>query len=99
LALEDRCVPATLPVLKGLLTYSAGAGVANNLKIAVVGTNYVFTDTGETITAPGLPGSRTHGVTIHAGVLRLRPEQTADQGRGSRERGGGLQKRASGAIG
>jgi hypothetical protein len=37
-ALEDRCVPATLGVHNGILTYNASAGIANGLTIAVSGT-------------------------------------------------------------
>ena len=41
-ALEDRWVPSTLQVVNGLLTYTAGAGVANNLSVSLSGTTYTF---------------------------------------------------------
>src|SRR5438105_1218788 len=63
-SLEDRYVPSTLIVLNGVLTYTAGAGIANALTISAGGNNYTFTDTPEIINAPGLPGSGTHTVTV-----------------------------------
>src|SRR5262249_36024495 len=49
-----------------LLTYTAGAGIANALTISVSDNIYTFTDTREIINAPGLPGSGTHTVTVPA---------------------------------
>jgi hypothetical protein len=63
-ALENRYVPSTLQVLNGVLTYTAGAGIANALAIAVSGNNYTFTETQEIINAPGLTGNGTHTVTV-----------------------------------
>src|SRR5437870_1518005 len=65
-ALEDRYVPSTLIVLNGVLTYTAGAGIANAVTIALSAnnTNYIVTDTREIISAPGLPGSGSHTVTV-----------------------------------
>jgi hypothetical protein len=51
--LEARIAPATLDVVSGVLTYTAGAGINNSLTLSIVGANYVFTDTGETITVTG----------------------------------------------
>ena len=48
--LEPRLAPAVLDVTGGSLTYTASAGVANNLQILNAGGNYTFNDTGEAIT-------------------------------------------------
>src|SRR4051812_9089375 len=51
-ALETREVPATLSFASSVLTYTAGAGVANNLTVTYDGntSTYTVTDAGETIT-------------------------------------------------
>src|SRR5262249_32096646 len=70
--LEDRCVPATLQVVNGLLTYTAGSGVANNLTVATSVTGYIIKDTAETINVIGIPGasgSGTHAVILYAGQV------------------------------
>ncbi len=67
--LEDRLAPATLDVTGGSLTYTASAGVNNNLTIGITGGSYTFTDTGETITLTpnavnaGWSGSGTNSVS------------------------------------
>src|SRR4029077_4559095 len=70
--LEDRTLLSTLNLTAapiGVLSYSAGAGISNNLTVSVSGGNYTFTDTGETITlggnaiAAGWTGSGTNTVT------------------------------------
>ncbi len=64
-ALDDRCVPATLQLANGLLTYNAGAGIVNRLTLSAIGNqSYVLTDASETISAPGFAGSGTNSVTI-----------------------------------
>jgi Ca2+-binding RTX toxin-like protein len=68
-ALEDRYVPSTLQILNGVLTYNASAGIANNVKIAISGDNYVISDTAETISAPGLSGSGTHSIAAPTGFV------------------------------
>jgi Ca2+-binding RTX toxin-like protein len=68
-SLEDRCVPSTLQILNGVLTYNASAGIVNNVKIAISGNNYIFTDTREAISAPGLAGDGTTSVTIPTGFV------------------------------
>ena len=64
--LEARIAPATLDVVGGVLTYTAGAGAGNSLTLSISGANYVFTDTGETITlgagAVGFSGGGTNTV-------------------------------------
>src|SRR5262245_26145822 len=65
-ALEDRWVPSTLQLVNGVLTYTATDGVANNIRIALSGANYVITDAAETISAPNIPGNGTHTVTVPA---------------------------------
>src|SRR5258708_4128879 len=66
--LEARIAPATLDLSNGYLTYTAGSGVANALTISISGPNYVFQDTGETISltagtvAAGFTGDGTHEV-------------------------------------
>jgi Domain of unknown function (DUF4214) len=66
--LEDRTVPSTLDISGGSLTYTASAGIVNNLTIGLSTGNYSFTDTGETITltpgalAAGWTGSGTNTV-------------------------------------
>jgi acrosin len=88
-ALEDRWVPSTLQVVNGALTYTAGAGVANNLRVTAAdaggdgdGTNYVFTDASETILAPGFQGSGTHTVILTSetvGSMLINLGDKADQ--------------------
>ena len=75
--LEDRSVPATLSLNAGVLTYDAGAGVANKLTVNydAVTQKYGFADGGETIALVGLAGagSGTNAVTLdpvaHLSVL------------------------------
>lgn len=72
-ALEDRRVPATLQLLNGVMTYTAGAAVANNLSVALNGATYTFQDTAETITVLGVPGatgSGTNTVSIPAAQVQ-----------------------------
>jgi hypothetical protein len=64
--LEDRQVLSTLSVdPRGLLTYTAGAGVANNLTITLdqATDNYKFSDV-EAINAPGFLGNGTTRVSV-----------------------------------
>jgi Ca2+-binding RTX toxin-like protein len=71
-ALEGRCVPATLQVVNGVLTYTAGAGVVNNLTIAQNVVGYILRDTAETINVLGVldaAGSGTHTVLLYAGAV------------------------------
>jgi Ca2+-binding RTX toxin-like protein len=68
-ALEGRCVLSTLQVVDDLLTYTAGAAVANNLSVSLSGGVYTFRDTAETISVLGIPGatgSGTNTVTVPA---------------------------------
>src|SRR5262245_34228458 len=72
-ALESRWVPSTLQVVDGVLTYTAGAGVANNLSVSLSGTTYTFRDTAETISVVGIPGSTgsgTNTVTLPAAAVQ-----------------------------
>ena len=46
--LEVRLVPSTLDITGGSLTYTASAGIDNNLTIGLTSGSYSFTDTGET---------------------------------------------------
>jgi Ca2+-binding RTX toxin-like protein len=71
--LEDRTVPATLQILDGLLTYTAGAGVANNLSVSFANGNYTFTDTAEKINLLGVAGSGsgTNTVTVPAAEVPM----------------------------
>ncbi|MBO0698235.1 MAG: hypothetical protein J2P46_07565, partial [Zavarzinella sp.] len=64
--LESRVVPANLDLSSGTLAYAAGAGVNNNLSVTISGSNFVFTDTAETITTsiPGATGSGTNTVSV-----------------------------------
>jgi Ca2+-binding RTX toxin-like protein len=60
--LEDRLVPtATLQIINGVLTYTAGAGIANNLTVSLSGTNYKFVETAETIRVTGITGASGSG--------------------------------------
>lgn len=67
--LEARIAPATLDVTGGLLTYTAGAGVANLLTVGGPAASYTITDTGELINltanaiAAGFSGSGTSTVS------------------------------------
>src|SRR5262249_39261407 len=73
-SLEGSCVPATLQVVNGVLTYTAGAGVANNLSLATNVAGYIFRDTAETINVIGIPdavGSGTNTVLIYGGQVPL----------------------------
>src|SRR5438309_1907834 len=66
-ALEDRWVLSTLQVANGLLTYTAGAGVANRLSVSLSGPTYTIKDAAETISVMGIPGatgSGTNTVTL-----------------------------------
>ena len=72
-ALEDRTLlaaGAVLDITGGALTYTAGAGISNNLTVSVSGSNYVFNDTGEAITltanavTAGWTGSTSNTVSI-----------------------------------
>jgi Ca2+-binding RTX toxin-like protein len=67
--LEDRTALSTLSIINGVLTYTAGNGIANNLTIALAGTTYTFTDTAETISAPNLAGNGTNSVSFSAGLV------------------------------
>src|SRR5262245_61229537 len=60
-ALEGRWVPSTLQVVDGLLTYTAGPGVANRLTVSLSGSTYTFKDTAETISVLGIPGATGSG--------------------------------------
>jgi hypothetical protein len=54
-------VPSTMDITGGSLTYTASAGIQNNLTIGLASGNYSFTDTGETITLT--PGAVAAGWT------------------------------------
>lgn len=60
---------ATLDIVGGVLTYTAGSGTSNVLTISDSGGNYTFSDSGETITlgggatGAGWTGSGTNTVT------------------------------------
>lgn len=65
--LEVRIAPATLNVVNGVLTYSAGNIFANDLTVAVVGSNYTFSDSdiinlGDGALAAGFTGNGTNAV-------------------------------------
>jgi autotransporter-associated beta strand protein len=64
-ALERRELPATISGTT-VLTYAAGAGIDNNLTVAISGANFVFTDTAETITTSiaGATNSGTNSVSV-----------------------------------
>ncbi|MDY3555463.1 Ig-like domain-containing protein, partial [Gemmata sp. JC717] len=64
--LEGRDVPATITLASGVLTYAAGSGVDNNISVTVSGSNFVFTDSAETIdtSVSGASGSGTNSVSI-----------------------------------
>src|SRR5262245_3833576 len=63
--LEDRWMPASLQVVNGLLTYTAGNGIANKLNVsASIAGTYTFQDTAETITVVGIPGAVGSGTKI-----------------------------------
>src|SRR5438046_3001745 len=49
-ALEDRVVPSADFGSGNAISYAAGSGSNNNVSISVVGSNYVFQDTGTNIT-------------------------------------------------
>src|SRR5262249_23959534 len=64
-ALEDRCLPATLQVVGGLLTYTAGNGIANKLNVtANSAITYTFQVTAETIVVVGIPGAVGSGTKV-----------------------------------
>jgi Ca2+-binding RTX toxin-like protein len=73
--LEERAVPATLNVnIIFQWSYTAGAGVQNNLTIDYTGPSYILTDTAETINVSGFwagfaSGGGTHQVTINSAVV------------------------------
>src|SRR5262245_876747 len=85
--LDDRAVPATLAVdVNGVLTYAAGAGVANNLTVSLSNGNYSFTDTAETITVSSIAaggvtftGSGTNTVTLTASPITRLEISLGDQ--------------------
>src|SRR4051812_32943778 len=66
--LEARIAPATVSLVSGIVTYTAGAGVANNVSIGIAGANYALTDTAENITLDastnggGFSGDGTHTI-------------------------------------
>src|SRR4051794_20712836 len=64
--LECRLVPATLAVdpASHLLTYTAGANVANNLTVSLNGATYRFRDTGEAISFSGPGVTRIDANTV-----------------------------------
>jgi Ca2+-binding RTX toxin-like protein len=78
-ALEDRLVLSTLQIVNGALTYTAGAGVANDLTVSLVGASYTFTDTAETITATNLAGNGTNTVTVPASLVTSMTLNMGDQ--------------------
>ncbi|HZZ80061.1 MAG TPA: autotransporter-associated beta strand repeat-containing protein, partial [Gemmataceae bacterium] len=63
--LESRLAPATLAGTT-TLTYTAGSGINNNLSVTISGSNFVFTDSAETITTSisGATGSGTNTVNV-----------------------------------
>ncbi len=66
--LEARIAPATLDIVAGAVTYTAGGGVSNSLTLSISGANYSFNDASEPImltanaTAAGFTGSGTNTV-------------------------------------
>src|SRR5437868_64776 len=78
-ALEGRLVLSTLGLSNGTLTYTAGAGIANNLAVALNGATYAVTDTAETISAPGLAGSGTNSVSVAANLVTSMTLNMGDQ--------------------
>lgn len=72
--LEARDVPATITLNAGVLTYTAGTGVDNNISVTVSGSDFVFADTAETIdtSESGATGSGSNSVTVPtAGVTGI----------------------------
>src|SRR5262249_3340032 len=59
--LEDRWVLSPLQLSGGVLTYTAGAGIANKLTVSISGATYTFTDTAEPITVTGISGATGSG--------------------------------------
>src|SRR5262245_20297528 len=59
--LEARISPATLNIVNGEITYTAGARVGNLLTLSISGANYVLADVSETITLS--PAAITAGFT------------------------------------
>src|SRR5262245_29865537 len=53
-ALENRLVPSTLSFSGGILTYTAGKDIANNLTVSVANSAYTFTETSEAIKSSGV---------------------------------------------
>ncbi len=64
--LETREVPATLTTSGSILTYTATAGVSNNISVTTSGSNFIFTDSAEAITTSisGATGSGTNSVSV-----------------------------------
>ncbi|MEQ1862433.1 MAG: hypothetical protein ABMA13_21150 [Chthoniobacteraceae bacterium] len=59
--LESRIAPATLDVVGGLLTYTAGVGIGNSVTLAIAGANYSINDSQEPISLGS--GAVTAGFT------------------------------------
>src|SRR5262245_19140551 len=64
--LEPREVPAVLDLTNNVLTFPAHGGVNNNLSVAISGSNFVVTDTAETINTSisGATGSGTNSISV-----------------------------------
>jgi acrosin len=71
--LEDRLVLSTVQIINGVLTYTAGAGVANQVTLSESGASYKIDDAAETITVTGITGatgSGTHSVLVPASAVQ-----------------------------
>ena len=64
--LEVREVLSTITMGSGILTYTAGTGINNNISVSIVGSNFQFNDTAETITCSisGASGSGSNTVDV-----------------------------------
>ena len=74
-SLESRISPATLNLVGGAATFTAGNGVSNSVTLSVVGANYTITTSGETITlnaaalGAGFLGNGTATITASAAAI------------------------------
>jgi hypothetical protein len=71
-ALEDRAVPASLTLSGGVLTFTAGAGVANDVQVYSTPSGVLIVDPSETIdsASPLVSGNHSHLVSIPAGAVQ-----------------------------
>ena len=70
-SLEPREVPASLDLSNNVLTFTATAGIDNNVSVTIAGGNFVFTDSAETVTTTidGATGSGTNTVNVPMGTV------------------------------